>query len=167
MKQPCDEATIRSGPFAVRGKTDSGPWILAATVLGSSMAFIDGTVANVALPALQSTLHATAVDMQWVVESYGLFLSALILVGGAIGDSVGRRLIFLLGAGLFAVASIGCGCRRVLPSWLSHDVCRELALRLLSRAASPLSVRPSTKTLAVKRSEPGRALPPSPQLLAR
>ena len=109
MKQPCDEAMIRSGRFAVLGKTDSGPWILAATILGSSMAFIDGTVVNVALPALQSSLHTTAVDMQWVVESYGLFLSALILVGGAIGDSVGRRLVFLLGAGLFAVASIGCG----------------------------------------------------------
>jgi EmrB/QacA subfamily drug resistance transporter len=83
--------------------------VLAATILGSSMAFIDGTVINVALPALQSSLHATVVDVQWVVESYGLFLSALILVGGAIGDSVGRRLVFLLGAGLFAAASIGCG----------------------------------------------------------
>jgi EmrB/QacA subfamily drug resistance transporter len=109
MKQPCDEAIIRCGPSAIPGKTDSGPWILAATILGSSMAFIDGTVVNVALPALQTSLHASAVDMQWVVESYGLFLSSLILVGGAVGDSVGRRLVFLLGAGLFASASIGCG----------------------------------------------------------
>lgn len=73
------------------------------------MAFIDGTVVNVALPALQSSFHATVVDIQWVVESYGLFLSALILAGGAIGDSIGRRLIFLLGTGVFAAASIACG----------------------------------------------------------
>jgi EmrB/QacA subfamily drug resistance transporter len=73
------------------------------------MAFIDGTVVNVALPALQSTLHATVAGVQWVVESYGLFLSALILVGGAIGDSVGRRAVFLAGASLFAAASVGCG----------------------------------------------------------
>jgi EmrB/QacA subfamily drug resistance transporter len=83
--------------------------VLAATILGSSMAFIDGTVVNVALPALQSSFHATVVDVQWVVESYGLFLSALLLIGGAMGDSVGRRSIFLLGTGIFAVASAGCG----------------------------------------------------------
>jgi len=85
------------------------PWILAATILGSSMAFIDSTVVNVALPALQSSLNATVVDVQWVVESYGLFLSALILVGGALGDSLGRRAMFLAGVFGFAIASAGCG----------------------------------------------------------
>ncbi len=59
------------------------------------MAFIDGTVVNVALPALQTSFHATVVDVQWVVESYGLFLSALILVGGSLGDLFGRRLVFV------------------------------------------------------------------------
>ena len=78
-------------------------------ILGSSMAFIDSTVVNVALPALQSDLHADVVDVQWVVESYGLFLSALILVGGALGDSVGRRAMFILGVGIFGIASAGCG----------------------------------------------------------
>jgi EmrB/QacA subfamily drug resistance transporter len=73
------------------------------------MAFIDGTVVNVALPQLQSSLHATVVDVQWVIECYGLFLSALLLIGGAMGDTVGRRSIFLLGTGVFAAASIGCG----------------------------------------------------------
>jgi EmrB/QacA subfamily drug resistance transporter len=73
------------------------------------MAFIDSTVVNVALPALQSSLHATVVDVQWVVEIYGLFLSALILVGGALGDSLGRRAMFLLGVALFGAASAGCG----------------------------------------------------------
>jgi EmrB/QacA subfamily drug resistance transporter len=83
--------------------------VLAATILGSSMAFIDSTVVNVALPALQSSLHATVVDVQWVVESYGLFLAALLLIGGAMGDSFGRRTIFLLGTAVFAAASIACG----------------------------------------------------------
>ena len=68
-----------------------GPWILAATILGSSMAFIDGTVVNVALPALQSALHATLGRVQWVVESYTLFLAALLLIGGSLGDLYGRR----------------------------------------------------------------------------
>jgi EmrB/QacA subfamily drug resistance transporter len=109
VKQPCDEPAIRSGSSSALCKTQSRAWVLAATILGSSMAFIDGTVVNVALPALQSSLHATVVDVQWVVESYGLFLSALLLIGGAIGDSVGRRSIFLLGTGIFAAASVGCG----------------------------------------------------------
>jgi MFS family permease len=73
------------------------------------MASVDSTVVNVALPALQASFHATLVDVQWVVESYGLFLAALILVGGSLGDLLGRRLIFLLGATIFAVASAGCG----------------------------------------------------------
>jgi len=73
------------------------------------MAFIDSTVVNVALPAIQLSFHATVVDMQWVVESYGLCLGALILVGGSLGDLLGRRLIFMLGVTIFALASAGCG----------------------------------------------------------
>src|SRR2546427_11438623 len=109
MRTPCDEAAMRSVGPGVPCGAEARPWILAATILGSSMAFIDSTVVNVALPALQSSFHATVVDVQWVVESYGLFLSALILVGGALGDFVGRRLMFLLGVGMFAAASVGCG----------------------------------------------------------
>jgi EmrB/QacA subfamily drug resistance transporter len=108
VKQPCDEALVGSSSNAP-GKTQSQAWLLAATILGSSMAFIDGTVVNVALPVLQSSLHATVVDVQWVVESYGLFLAALLLIGGAMGDSFGRRKIFLLGTGVFVAASIACG----------------------------------------------------------
>ncbi len=83
--------------------------MLVATILGSSMAFIDGTVVNIALPAIQANFHANVVDVQWVVESYGLFLSALILVGGSLGDLLGRRLIFVVGTAIFAVASVACG----------------------------------------------------------
>jgi len=73
------------------------------------MAFIDSTVVNVALPALQASFHATVVDVQWVVESYGLFLGALILVGGSFGDLLGRRRVFLAGVSIFALSSIVCG----------------------------------------------------------
>src|SRR5438046_4663004 len=109
MRPSCDEAVVRSGGSVSPCKPESRKWVLAVTILGSSMAFIDSTVVNVALPALQSSLHATVVDVQWVVESYGLFLSALILVGGALGDSIGRRAMFLAGVAVFAAASLGCG----------------------------------------------------------
>lgn len=122
MRQPCDEAVIRTASGIAPCAEKSRPWVLVATILGSSMAFIDGTVVNVALPALQSSLHATVVDVQWVVESYGLFLSALILVGGALSDTLGRRRMFLLGVSAFGAASAGCGLSssiRMLIIWRS------------------------------------------------
>ncbi|HEV2017633.1 MAG TPA: MFS transporter [Gemmatimonadaceae bacterium] len=88
-------------------------WVLIATILASAMTFIDGTVVNVALPALQADLHATITDVQWVVEAYTLFLSALILVGGAMGDQFGRKRVFLFGVVSFTAASVFCG---VAPS---------------------------------------------------
>jgi MFS family permease len=107
----------------------SGPWILAATILGSSMAFIDGTVVNVALPALQANLNATVVDVQWVVEAYALFLAALLLAGGSLGDHLGRKRIYSIGVVIFALASIWCGfaanisqlihCARFARRWWS------------------------------------------------
>ena len=100
---------MRSRLAELHASRESRAWVLAATILGSSMAFIDSTVVNVALPALQANFHATVVDVQWVVESYGLFLAALILVGGSLGDLFGRRLIFLVGVAIFAVASVACG----------------------------------------------------------
>src|SRR5271169_1793682 len=109
MRPPCDEALIQSTNTDALTATRAGHWILAATILGSSMAFIDSTVVNVALPVLQSDLHASVVGVQWVVESYGLLLGALILVGGSLGDLFGRRLMFLVGVGIFATASIACG----------------------------------------------------------
>src|SRR6266446_6390604 len=114
MRTPCDESVMRSAGAEVPCtdvpvKRDARLWILAATILGSSLAFIDGTVVNVALPAVQANFHATVVDLQWVVESYGLFLGALILVGGSLGDLFGRRLIFVIGVAIFALASAGCG----------------------------------------------------------
>src|SRR5712671_2028510 len=107
-KPPCDEGIILGGAAdpSARGRQS---WVLAAAILGSSMAFIDGTVVNVALPALQSALHATISDVQWVMEGYALFLAALILTGGSLGDLYGRRKIFLIGVVLFTLASAWCG----------------------------------------------------------
>ena len=89
--------------------TLNGPWILAATILASSMVFVDGTVVNVALPAIQSSLQATIGSVQWVVESYALLLGALLLTGGSLGDLYGRRKVFAAGVLLFCAASIWCG----------------------------------------------------------
>src|ERR671929_183989 len=108
-RDPCDENVIRSGGPSTSAARSRGRWVLAATILASSMAFIDGTVVNVALPALQTNLNATAIGIQWVVEAYSLFVSALLLVGGSLGDRYGRRRIFNLGVVVFAVASAGCG----------------------------------------------------------
>ncbi|HKR31505.1 MAG TPA: MFS transporter, partial [Terriglobales bacterium] len=109
LQEPCDENVIRSAPQTAPCAKSRGPWILTATILASSMAFIDGTVVNVALPALQTNLNATAVDVQWVIEAYALLLSALLLVGGSLGDHYGRRRVFLIGITLFALASAACG----------------------------------------------------------
>jgi EmrB/QacA subfamily drug resistance transporter len=83
-------------------------WILVATILGSSLAFMDGTVVNVALPTLQANFAATSGSIQWVVQSYALFSAALLLLGGTIGDRYGRRRTFTSGVVLFALASIAC-----------------------------------------------------------
>ena len=83
-------------------------WVLVAAIVGSAMAVIDSTAVNVALPVMQRDLSASAAGLQWVVEGYSLFLSALILVGGALGDRFGRRAVFALGIVLFTIASIAC-----------------------------------------------------------
>jgi len=109
MKTPCDESLISSGAPGTPCASSSAPWILTATILGSSMAFIDSTVVNVAAPKFQIAFQASVVDVQWVIESYGLVLASLILAGGALGDWMGRRLVFLLGVAVFAASSAACG----------------------------------------------------------
>ncbi len=106
---PAMKSSIFRSGSCEQSATIHGPWILSATILGSSMSFIDGTVVNVALPAIQSALHATLADVQWVVESYALFLASLLLIGGSLGDLYGRRRIFCAGVVLFSAASAWCG----------------------------------------------------------
>jgi EmrB/QacA subfamily drug resistance transporter len=93
----------------VRYRDPAGRWVLLATVLGSSLAFIDATVVNIALPAIGRDLHSSAAGLQWTVNGYALSLAALILLGGSLGDRLGRKRVFLIGVAWFAVASLLCG----------------------------------------------------------
>src|ERR1700756_4046635 len=105
---PCKEVdTSVAVPSGAR--ETSKHWVLAATILGSSMEFVDGTVVNVALSNLQRSLAATGAQAQWIVEAYALFISSLLLIGGSLGDRFGLRRVFLCGVVLFTCASIWCG----------------------------------------------------------
>ena len=109
LRSPCDEGVLASRKSAKPSAKIQRRWTLAATILGSSMVFIDGTVVNVALPALQQNLNASVTDVQWVIEAYTLFLAALLLLGGSLGDEFGRKRIYAIGVTLFALASVWCG----------------------------------------------------------
>src|SRR5437764_4679890 len=89
-------------------KSSAGRWVLAVAVLGSGMAFLDGTVVNVALPDLGRDLNASTAALQWVLNGYLLTLASLILLGGSLGDRYGRRRVFVAGVNLFTVASLLC-----------------------------------------------------------
>ena len=82
FKPPCDEGVALGAPPAAACGKSARPWVLTATILGSSLAFIDGTVVTVVLPVLQQAFHGNVADAQWIVESYALLLSSLLLVGG-------------------------------------------------------------------------------------
>jgi len=148
---PCDEGVIR-GALAASTRATSGRWVLATTILGSSLAFIDGTVVNVALPVLQRDLAATAAEVQWVVEAYALFLSALLLVGGSLGDHFGRRRVFAIGVGIFAGASALCG--------LAPNVEALIAARAVQGVGAALLTPGSLAILSAsfEESERGRAI---------
>ncbi|HEY3920109.1 MAG TPA: MFS transporter [Stellaceae bacterium] len=108
-RTPCDDGVIRAGADASACSARAKPWVLAATILGSSLAFIDGSVVNVALPSIQASLGASSPVTQWIINAYLLMLGALILVGGAAGDRFGRRRVFVQGIILFTAASVVCG----------------------------------------------------------
>ena len=94
-------------PLALASKR--GRWVVAATVLGSSMALLDGTVVNIALPHIGEELGSGVAGLQWTLSGYTLALASLILLGGALGDRWGRRRVFVWGTVWFAVASLLCG----------------------------------------------------------
>jgi len=131
IREPCDESIILSRPATALCPKSSGRWVLAATTLASSMAFIDGTVVNVALPALQTNLNATIVDVQWVIEAYSLLLAAFLLVGGSLGDHYGRRRVFLVGVALFAFASAWCGFASSIGQLIAARAAQGLGAALL------------------------------------
>jgi EmrB/QacA subfamily drug resistance transporter len=141
-----------TGTETASARRTSGRWVLAATILGSSIASIDGTAVNVALPALQEKLGATITNAQWVVEAYTLFLAALILVGGALGDRYGRRRVYALGVALFALSSVLCG--------LSHSIYQLIAFRALQGVGGAMLIPGSLAIITVFFSpgERGRAI---------
>jgi len=149
---PCDEAVIQTGPEAQPCAKRQKTWVLVATILGSSMAFIDGTVVNVALPFIQAQFNATVSEFQWVVESYALFLAALILLGGSLGDHFGRKRIFGIGIAVFTIASIACG--------LAQDVTQLILARALQGIGGALLVPGSLAIISATfpESERGKAI---------
>jgi len=102
-------AAPAAAPGGLRYASGPGRWVLGATVLGSGVAFLDGTVVNVALPTIARQLHAGLADLQWISDAYLLTLGALIILGGSLGDRFGRRRMFVLGLAAFTGASVICG----------------------------------------------------------
>ena len=107
--RPCDEAAIRSTAPAGGCTESAKPWVLAATILASTISYIDESVVNVALPTIEADLKTTAAATQWLINAYMLSLTALVLIGGAAGDQLGRRRVLIAGIALFAAASLWCG----------------------------------------------------------
>jgi EmrB/QacA subfamily drug resistance transporter len=136
-KPPCDEQFIahKEPTRAIPCPENVGRAVLIATILASSMVFIDSSAVNVALPALQREFGATAAQVQWVVESYALFLSALLLLGGVLGDRYGRKRLFLIGTVLFAVTSIGCGMAPSIEMLIAARAAQGVAGALLTPAS--------------------------------
>ncbi|MDQ2991304.1 MAG: MFS transporter [Candidatus Eremiobacteraeota bacterium] len=119
-----------SAPLAARER-----WTLLATIVGSSLVFIDGSVVGLALPTIQRTFHASAADVQWIVEGYALALAALMLFGGALGDRYGRRRIFQIGIALFAVASLACALAPSIQFLIAARVVQGIGGMLLAPAS--------------------------------
>jgi EmrB/QacA subfamily drug resistance transporter len=137
LKAPCDEQVIlhKVPTRPVPCPKDVSRAVLIATILASSMVFIDGSAVNVALPTLQRELGASAAQAQWVVESYALFLAALLLVGGVLGDRFGRKRIFVLGTVLFAATSIWCGLSPNIEMLIVARAAQGVAAALLTPAS--------------------------------
>src|ERR1700761_3336768 len=90
-------------------KSSAGKWLMVSAILASAIAFIDSTALNVVLPSLQKNLNATGTDLFWVLNAYLLMLAALILIGGSLGDQLGRKKVFMTGIFIFISGSALCG----------------------------------------------------------
>jgi EmrB/QacA subfamily drug resistance transporter len=135
-RPPCDAGIIRAMPASPATLTTRRKRLtLAATILGSSMAFIDGSVVNIALPAIQQALHADAASTQWIVNAYLLLLGALVLVGGSAADLYGRRRIFLLGIAVFTAASVACGLSPDITALVISRAVQGIGAALLTPAS--------------------------------
>src|SRR5439155_1123336 len=153
---PCDEGVVLAARPSTPCAEAARPWVLATTVLGSSLAFVDGTVVNLALPALQRELGATVADVQWVVEAYALLLAALLLVGGSLGDRLGRRRIYASGIVLFAAASSACGLARDVRQLVIARAVQGVGAALLVPGSRGSSWRSPAEAVRWSRSAPSR-----------
>jgi EmrB/QacA subfamily drug resistance transporter len=126
----------------------SKTWVLVAAILGSAMTFIDATAVNVALPVIQRELQASSDQMQWVIEAYALFLAALILAGGSLGDLFGRKRFFAIGIAIFAAASLGCA--------LAPNVVVLIVARSLQGVGAALAMPESLALISVTFAGPER-----------
>jgi EmrB/QacA subfamily drug resistance transporter len=124
-------AVASAGDEAVTCSESARRWTLVAAIVGSGMAFVDGTIVNVALPAIQQALDATTADAQWVMEAYALLLSALILVGGVLGDRLGRRRVFVMGSLVFTLASAACAASPGIGALIAARAVQGLGAALL------------------------------------
>jgi EmrB/QacA subfamily drug resistance transporter len=151
-RAPCDEAVIHAAPDSNQCRKETGRAVLAAAIIASSIVFIDGTVVNVALPVLRQRLGASPAEAQWIVEAYMLFLASLLLVGGALGDRWGRRIVFVAGIAIFAGASAWCGA--------SPDVTQLIVARGLQGIGAALLVPGSLALISAhfSRENRGRAI---------
>ncbi|MEX2494829.1 MAG: MFS transporter [Woeseia sp.] len=105
-RQPCDEARAATRERAIPCAQRDKPWVLATAILGSSLGFIEGSVVNLALPALQADFEAASTGVQWVVNAYLLMLGSFMLIGGSLGDRYGLRRIFIVGTAVFGLAAL-------------------------------------------------------------
>src|SRR6202035_2220013 len=128
---PCADPIIQSTSAAVPRVASAKPWVLVATILASSIANIDESVINVALPAIETDLATSIVTIQWLVNAYTLCLSALLLVGGASADQFGRRRFFIIGVSIFAAASLWCGIAPSLTQLISARAAQGIGAALL------------------------------------
>jgi EmrB/QacA subfamily drug resistance transporter len=123
---------------AAKLSASSGNWLLTATILGSSLAFIDGSVVSIALPRIQTSFHATAFEAQWVIQGYTLVVGALMLLSGALGDRYGRKRLFVGGVVLFAFGSVLCGIADSMPMLIASRVLQGIGGVLLTPSSLAL-----------------------------
>src|SRR3982750_607776 len=149
--RPCDETAIRS--VSATDCTDrSKPWVLAVTIMASTISYIDESPGNIALPTIEADLKTSAAVVQWLVNAYMLSLTALVLVGGAAGDQLGRRGVFIAGTAVFAAASLWCG--------LSGDIGPLILARAVQGAGAALLIPCSLAIIGATfdESERGKAI---------
>jgi len=129
--RPCEEAAIRSIRVVRDCAASAKPWVLLATILASSIAYLDESIVNVALPAIETDLAASVSVIQWLINAYTLTLSSLLLVGGAAGDRFGRRRLFIIGISIFAAASLWCGISPNVTQLISARAAQGVGAALL------------------------------------